>query len=59
MPVVQDDLGSQVLGRPAERVSELVIRLFDLRQTEVGQLYVALSVKQHVFRLQIAIDDAL
>ena len=59
VPVVQDDLGSQVLRRTAERVRQLVIRLFDLRQTEVGQLDVALGVEQHVFRLQIAIDDAL
>ena len=59
VPVVQDDLGSQVLGRPAERVRQLVIRLFDLRQTEVGQLDVALGVKQHIFRLQVAINNAL
>ena len=51
-------LRREVLGRAAERVRAAVDGVdVLLREPEVGQAHVALVVQQHVFGLEVAVDD--
>ena len=56
MPLVQQDLGSQVLGSPAQSVGS---GLHVLGKTEISELQVAVLGQQKVLRLQVAEDDIL
>ena len=56
MPLVQQNLRSQVLRRTAQRKRT---SLHNLGKTEVGQLQVAVVPDQQVLRLQVAEDDVL
>ena len=59
-----DDLWCQVLWRATERVSFLTLICLSLsysllRQTEVGDLQVAIGVKQNVLWFKITVNDSL
>ena len=54
MPLVEEDLGRQVLGCPAQRVR---LERDALREAEVRDLDVALLVEQKILGLEIAVDD--
>lgn len=53
-----DDFGGEVFGRAAETVQLVSLDVL-LRQTEVGDLDVAVGVQKEVFGLEVAVDDAL
>ena len=55
MAALQEDFGSEVLGRAAEGVGLLVD---DLREAEVCELEVALLVDEQVLRLQVSASAA-
>lgn len=57
-----DNLGGQVLGRTTKR--EGLLTLFGrlnslLAETEVCNLKVTIAVQQHVFRLEVPIDNSI
>lgn len=52
--LVQQDFGSEVFGRAAERVCELVVGKIGLRQSEIAEGDVTSGVEQDVFRFKIA-----
>eukprot|EP00445_Apocalathium_hangoei_P044165 CAMPEP_0203985106 /NCGR_PEP_ID=MMETSP0360-20130528/5105_1 /ASSEMBLY_ACC=CAM_ASM_000342 /TAXON_ID=268821 /ORGANISM="Scrippsiella Hangoei, Strain SHTV-5" /LENGTH=357 /DNA_ID=CAMNT_0050924347 /DNA_START=244 /DNA_END=1313 /DNA_ORIENTATION=+ len=53
-----DDLGCQVLGRPAHRLRRDVVHDALLAETEVRHLDVTVTIQKQVLRLEIAVDDA-
>mmetsp|Transcript_51914 Transcript_51914/g.110318 ORF Transcript_51914/g.110318 Transcript_51914/m.110318 type:complete len:289 (-) Transcript_51914:16-882(-) len=53
-----NDFWSQVLGCSAHGLGRDVVHDAFLAQTEVGNLDVAISIQEHVFRLQISVDDS-
>ena len=58
MALAVDDLRSQVFGGPAEREG-LVTALHEAGQAEISQARIALFIKEHVFRLQIAVHNIM
>ena len=56
MPAHIQDLGRQVLRRPAERV-RLIARLQELGQTEVSQRDVAIVVHEYILRFEVTMHD--
>lgn len=51
-------LGSDVVGRAAERLGGLVSRDALFAHAEVGNLDVAVLVQQHIVQLQVSINDS-
>jgi hypothetical protein len=51
-----DDLGSQLLGSAAEREGIFALDIL-LYETEVRDLGLAVGPQQHVFRLEVTLDD--
>lgn len=56
MAFLVDDLGGQVLGGAAEGKGVFALDIF-LDKTEVGNHGLAVSSQQHVFRLEVTLDD--
>ena len=56
MALVQQHLGRDVLGRPAECVGART-GLDDLRETEIGEFGVSVGQHEQVFGFEIAVDD--
>ena len=54
-----DNLGCQVLRRPTERVRHFVTCDLQLAQAEIRQFDVTFAVEDHVFGLQVSVDDAV
>jgi len=55
-----DNLRREILRRATKSIRHFtVFRLLDLRQAEVGKFKVALRVQQHVFGLQIPVDNVV
>ena len=59
MADIEYDLGSQILWCATERVREVVIALFHLRQSKICYLDVALVIEKYVLRFEVTIDYPL
>lgn len=57
MPLVEDDLGSDVFGGPADGEGPALSQ--ELGEPEISQFEVAVVADEQVFRLQISEDDVL
>ena len=59
MTIGSDNFRRQILRRAAEGVRLSISRLLNLTQAKISQLKVSLVVKQHIFRLQVTVNDSI
>lgn len=59
VPLTEQDLWCQILGRSTKRVGEFAFREIDFGESEIGDLDMPIGCKEDVLWFQVAVDDLL